>query len=107
MPSIILRHLQVADLPAVVALDQICLGGLWSFDGYQRELDSPNGELIVLVNTDQSSQDQIIGIGTLWAIVDEAHITIVAVHPDYQGRGFGKVLLWGLLQVAHNRELAR
>jgi len=107
VPSLILRHLQLADLPAVVALDQICLGGLWSFDGYQRELDSPNGELIVLVNTDQSGQDEIIGIGTLWAIVDEAHITIVAVHPDYQGRGFGKVLLWGLLQVAHNRELAR
>jgi ribosomal-protein-alanine N-acetyltransferase len=105
--SLILRHLQLADLPAVVALDQICLGGLWSLDGYQRELDSPNGELIVLVNTNQAGQDEIIGIGTLWAIVDEAHITIVAVHPDYQGRGLGKLLLWGLLQVADQRELAR
>jgi ribosomal-protein-alanine N-acetyltransferase len=107
VPSLILRHLQLADLPAVVALDQICLGGLWSLDGYQRELDSPNGELIVLVNTDQSGNANIIGIGTLWAIVDEAHITIVAVHPDFQGRGLGKVLLWGLLQVADQRELAR
>lgn len=107
MQSLILRHLQLADLPAVVALDQICFGGLWSLDGYRRELDSPNGELIVLVNNDQSIDAAIIGIATLWAILDEAHITIVAVHPDYQGQGYGKVLLWGLLQVAYHRELAR
>lgn len=33
---------------AAVALDQQALGGLWTANGYQREIDSPNGLLFVL-----------------------------------------------------------
>jgi [ribosomal protein S18]-alanine N-acetyltransferase len=59
---------------------------------------------LILIDVDRQS---ILAFGCVWAIVDEAHITILAVHPDYRHQGFGQLLLWGLLRSAVDRELAR
>lgn len=95
-------------LPAAVELDRVCLGGLWSLDGYQREIDSPNSELLVLqMPPAPDGLGKIVGLACLWCIVDEAHITLLAVHPDYQRRGLGQLLLRSLLQRAVQRQMAR
>jgi [ribosomal protein S18]-alanine N-acetyltransferase len=96
-------------LPAVLDLDQQCLGGLWTLDGYQREIDSPNSDLLVLLSKESllSAQPFVAGFACLWAIVDEAHITIVAVHPNYQRQSLGQTLLLALLHSAHQRGLER
>ncbi|NJO39321.1 MAG: ribosomal protein S18-alanine N-acetyltransferase [Cyanobacteria bacterium CRU_2_1] len=89
-------------LSAAVELDQLCLGGLWTLDGYRRELESPNSDLIVL-QADSSSE--LLGLGCVWAILDEAHITVLAVHPNYRQQGFGQALLCSLLTLAWQRGL--
>jgi [ribosomal protein S18]-alanine N-acetyltransferase len=99
-----LQHLTADWLDRVVELDRICLGQLWSAAQYQREFDSPNSDILILIDVDRQS---ILAFGCVWAIVDEAHITILAVHPDYRHQGFGQLMLWGLLQAAVDRELAR
>lgn len=111
-------------LPAVLDLDQRCLGGLWTREGYQRELDSPNSQLLIVqarsLQSDQPIDVEpippsfktpavppILACGCYWAILDEAHITIVMVHPDYQRQGLGQALVYGLLTSAHQQQLAR
>ena len=49
----------------------------------------------------------IIGLGCYWEIVDEAHITVLAVDPRYQRRGLGCWLLIHLLEDAYRRRLQR
>lgn len=44
----------------------------------------------------------IIGFAGLWLMVDEAHITTIAMHPDYQGRGLGELLLASLVDIAYD-----
>ncbi len=108
MPFLQLHPLTPDLLPAILDLDRLCFGGLWTLDGYQRELDSPNSDLWVLsIASTSLSESSIIGIGCLWAIVEEAHITIVGIHPEYQGKGLGKVMLWALLTSAQQRGLER
>lgn len=125
------------DIAALVALDQRALGGLWSAEGYGRELDSPNSCLLMLghrpnanlPNANDGSEAKlsmasiadpqhclglesavdasagctdaeapvVLGLGCYWAILDEAHITVLAVDPCYQRRGLGKWLLVHLL----------
>ncbi len=124
-----LQPLTVDQLSAVVELDQRCLGGLWTKEGYQREIDSPNSDLIlwkreqVIENREQnkeelklprieltdsvSSASEIVGLGCLWAILEEAHITILAIDPQYQGKGLGQALLFALLVSAWKRKLER
>ncbi|MEA5463249.1 ribosomal protein S18-alanine N-acetyltransferase [Leptothoe sp. PORK10 BA2] len=88
-------------LPKVLELDRICLGGLWTEAGYRREIDSPNSDLLIL-----QANDRVIGLGCLWAILDEAHITTLAIHPDYQRQRLGQLLLTQLLQSARHRALS-
>ncbi|OLP18956.1 ribosomal-protein-alanine N-acetyltransferase [Leptolyngbya sp. 'hensonii'] len=91
-------------LPLIVDLDQLCLGGLWTIDGYQRELDSPNSDLLILQRLDSPS---VVGVACAWAILEECHITVLAVHPSYRQRGLGQALLYDLLLAAHRRGLER
>lgn len=127
-----LKPLTAEQLNAVVELDQLCFGGLWTRSGYERELDSPSSQLLVLeagrgekdsgflsrssevltqnsvcenFQTAPTSQNTLVGLGCFWSILEEAHITILAVHPDYQRQGLGKFLLYALLRDAKRRQL--
>lgn len=106
-----LHPLKEKQLNQVVELDQLSLGGLWTLEGYRRELSSPNSCLLALsmVNNAQISsvKEKIIGCGCFWQILEEAHITLLAIHPDYQGQGLGKLLLYSLLEDAVKRKLER
>ncbi len=103
MSPIYLKSLKEKHLDQVVELDKICLGGLWTKAGYQRELNSPNSFLLgAFLN-----KERIIGLGCFWAILEEAHITLLMIHPDFQGQGFGQLLLDALLKEANNRKLER
>lgn len=104
MTQLTLQHLNHTQLDQVVALDQRCFGQLWSAEQYQREFDSPNSDLLVLV---QTTTQTVLAYGCVWQIVDEAHVTIVAVHPDYRRRGFGQLMMWGIIQSAIQRGLTR
>ena len=42
----------------------------------------------------------IVGYAGLWLMTDEAHITTIAVDPEYQGYGIGELLLLGLMDRA-------
>ncbi|MEG4856250.1 ribosomal protein S18-alanine N-acetyltransferase [Microcoleus sp. K1-B6] len=119
-----IKHLAAEDLNSAVELDRLCFGGLWAIEGYRRELDSPNSDLLGLWTweTDDCESAQnlagtgapplqipptLIGIGCLWAILEEAHIIMLAIHPQFQGQGLGQALLWALLKSACERQLER
>lgn len=140
-----LEFLSTAQISDALALDALCFGGLWKESGYQREIDSPNSDLIIVTTPDSRPEQELGGkrsspqphvgqyvehlgqpvltdvppnhpdseacmmlaMSCLWAIVDEAHITMVAVHPDARQQGFGKLLMWALLHCAHIRGMKR
>ncbi len=104
-----IKPLIASQVSEVVTLDRICLGGLWTAESYLREIDSPKSSLLALYLTDavpsNSSSVKMIGIGCLWSIVEEAHITLLGVHPKYRRQGLGQLLLLTLLQDAIARKL--
>lgn len=104
--NINIKPLTEKELDQVVALDNVCLGGLWSLKGYQREIASPNSSLFIMTISSQS-EEQVIGLACFWAVLEEAHITLLAIHPDFQGQGLGKSLLNYLLAEAENKGLKR
>ncbi|HZU05843.1 MAG TPA: ribosomal protein S18-alanine N-acetyltransferase [Chloroflexota bacterium] len=46
---------------------------------------------------------RVVGYAGLWMMVNEAHITTIAVAPEYQGRGIGELLLLALIDHAIER----
>ena len=100
-----IRYLTPVDLNATLELDQACFGGLWTMEAYQRELDSPNSDLLGLFSP--VYVNRLLGICCFWSILDEAHITILAVHPQYHHQGFGQALLYSVLKIACDHGLER
>jgi ribosomal-protein-alanine N-acetyltransferase len=43
----------------------------------------------------------IVGFAGLWLMIDEAHITTIATHPDHRGRGVGELMLAGLIDIGY------
>lgn len=52
----------------------------------------------------KARRSPVLGYGGFWSIVDEAHISTIAVHPDWRGRGLGELALVGLIEAALLRE---
>ncbi|QZZ20256.1 ribosomal protein S18-alanine N-acetyltransferase [Leptothermofonsia sichuanensis E412] len=99
-------------LPVALELDQCCFGGLWTADGYRREIESPNSELLILTCASSPPPHvcpsaPLLGIGCYWAILEEAHITLLGVIPEYQRQGLGQALFYALLKSACLRGLER
>ncbi len=122
MTFFVLKQLTAAQLPAITELDQLCFGKLWTLEGYRRELLSSNSDLLGLGTEAMARQGEqggnsdapcpnfyppLIGIGCLWAILEEAHITLLGIHPEYRGDGLGTAMLHALLWVAWKRGLER
>lgn len=43
---------------------------------------------------------RVAGYAGLWLMVDEAHVTTIAVHPKYRGEGLGELLLLEMIDTA-------
>lgn len=118
--SLLLRYMRLPDIPEVTVIDQMSFDPSWSARSYQFEVsESTYSYMVVLeqtgekpkppatgwrrlvpaLNGDTHSQDRFIGgYGGLWNIMDEAHISTIATHPDYRGRGWGEILLAGMIR---------
>jgi ribosomal-protein-alanine N-acetyltransferase len=66
--------------------------------GGVREMVKPLPELL------NSQRDFIVGYVALWFVMDEAHITSIAVREDYRRLGLGELLMMGAIELASVRE---
>ncbi len=100
-----LRPLQLADLTAVSAIEQLSLPTPTKTSTYQHELT--NNQMAhyhaLCAAPGAGSPQNLIGYSGYWHMADEAHISIIAVHPDWRCRGLGELLLLNLLAHAVQR----
>ena len=82
-------------LAACLGLDERALNGFWTVQQWRRELEDPRRLCLGLVKN-----QRLLGVACGWLVVDELHITVVAVDPDERQRGHGHCLLLALLQRA-------
>jgi len=92
------RLLEPADLEHCLALDQASLGGLWTRAQWTTELADPRRPGMGLWQ-----REELVAMASGWQVVDELHITLVAVDPALRRQGLGRQVLTALL--AHCRVL--
>ena len=98
-----LRPLQLEDLEAVYVIERLSLPTPSKKGVYQHELTQNQ---LAHYQALTGNGRNLIGYSGFWQIADEAHISIIAVHPDWRGQGLGELLLLNLLFVACEQQLA-
>ncbi len=110
MRPLILAPLTSDLIPAAVALDQCCLGGMWGPEHYHQELTNPISTVLACLTPKTTPEAELresllLGLGCSWAIAGETHITLLAVNEIVRGQGLGALMLWALLkQGLHNNQ---
>jgi len=99
--SVMIEPMQKGDVAAVRKLDHLSFPSSWSAESYLRDLRNCSSFYIVA-----RLDGEVIGYGGMWLIVDEAHISTLAVHPDRRRCGLGQRLLTHLIAVARDRGAA-
>ena len=88
-----------ADIPQVAALERDAFVGEGVTTPFARELANKLATYLVA-----SSEHDVVGYAGLWFIVDEAHLTSIAVREEKRGRGIGGQLLKASLLLALDRK---
>jgi ribosomal-protein-alanine N-acetyltransferase len=98
--SLRLRPMRLADLAAVLALEEeLFAPDTWTAAMYRDELSRTDTRYYLVAEED----DRVVGYAGLIAYDDEAHVATIGVAADRQGEGIGAQLLDALLAEADRR----
>lgn len=91
-----IRKMMLAHLDAVVEIEKQLFTDPWSRRSFQFEILANQYSLPLVLLLDK----KLVGYAIVWIIFGEFHIANIAIHPDYQGKGFGSYLLKEVLRKA-------
>jgi ribosomal-protein-alanine N-acetyltransferase len=97
------REMQLADLDGVMEIEGQSFPTPWSRRAFWSELTQNIYAHYIVVRID----GVLVGYGGMWVILDEAHVTNVAVHPEYRRLGIGRRIMNELMDRARSRGAAR
>ena len=82
-------------------LDQKSLNGIWSKSQWERELTDTKRICLGIIELETK---KLLGICSAWLVIDELHITFIAVHPIHKRKGLGTFLLSELIKRSEQLE---
>ncbi|MFY0545928.1 ribosomal protein S18-alanine N-acetyltransferase [Brevibacillus sp. H7] len=95
--SLSFRFMTLDDVDAVYELEQLSFTTPWPRDAFVNELTiNQNARYVVAIEG-----DRVVAYCGMWIVLDEAHITNIAVHPDCRGRKIGERLMRQMMGLAY------
>ncbi len=91
--------MRMEDIARVLEIEQVAFPTPWPRDAYSHELRENRLACYLVARV----MHQIVGYAGMWIILDEAHVTTLAVDPEYRRQRIGERLLVALLDEAMRR----
>lgn len=95
--AVLVRDMYLSDMDAVMTIESHSFQTPWSRQAFQTELMENNFASYLVLDF----HSRVVAYGGMWIILDEAHVTNVAVHPDFRGHHLGEQMMVGLMERAH------
>ncbi len=100
--QLVLRPMNLSDLPKVEALDRDSFLTPWPQDAFRYELTSnPHSICWIAELTTSGLKPILVGSIVVWLVVDEAHVATLAVSDAFRRHGVARQLLAQALAVAY------
>ena len=118
----VVEPMQISDIPEVMRIEHQSFSTPWSANAYAYELRMnrrahyfvvrPRASLTELPEPNgwwgglrrlffrRRRRGRVLGYGGFWKVVDEAHISTIAVHPRMRRRGLGELLMVHMIEEA-------
>lgn len=94
--ELIFRLMKLEDIPEILVIEREAFTMPWTEEAFRNELTHNHFAKYMVMEL----ESHIIGYAGMWAIVDEAHVTNIALLEAYRGRKWGDRLLDELMKTA-------
>ena len=99
MNNTIIRKMNKHDVDEIMEIEKVSFGTYhWSRQSFITELNNTIGKYFTAL--DKNTQ-KVIGYCGFWLIMDEAHVTTIAVKPTCRGRSIGELLLQEMIMCGY------
>ena len=88
------RQMSENDVAEVYKIEKMLFTDPWSKNSFLEDMNNSEFSHSFVIECDKS----VVGYSICWYYLNELHIGNFAIHPDFQNRGLGKVLLTNVLQ---------
>jgi ribosomal-protein-alanine N-acetyltransferase len=95
-PALEFRSMRIDDIPAICEIEIDAFATPWTKEAFNNELTNNHFAKYMVMEL----AGEVVGYGGMWLIVDEAHVTNIAVAAPYRGRKWGERLLIELQRTA-------
>lgn len=93
MADVLVRQADIRDVDDIYEIEHLCFPDPWSKDSLRYELEENPRAFYIVAELD----GQVVGYAGLWWIIDEGHITNVAVRPGFRSRKIASGIISVLL----------
>lgn len=94
--SLVFRPLCAPDLNILMAIEPTLYSHPWTYGNFADSLAAGHSCWVC------EREGTMLGYGVLMLALDEAHLLNISVAGPFQGRGYGRALLYHLIAVARN-----
>lgn len=95
MAEITIRFMEKRDVDRVYEIEVKSFRTPWSKHSLAGELKNNVAHYMLL-----EEDGQVVAYGGMWVLFDESHMTNIAVHPDYRGKGYSRLLFVAMMAEA-------
>jgi len=88
-----IRKATKKDIDRICAVEKASFTTPWSKEAFRKELSTNRFAHYYVLELGK----EIVGYAGMWIILDEAHVTNVAIHPKYRGLKLGELLMRSLM----------
>jgi ribosomal-protein-alanine N-acetyltransferase len=94
--SFVFRNMREEDIDQILEVEHASFTTPWSREAFYNELH--NNRFAVYIVLEENNK--ILGYCGAWIVIDEAHVTNVAILPEFRGRNLGEAILRKMMSVA-------
>ncbi|WP_053361400.1 ribosomal protein S18-alanine N-acetyltransferase [Bacillus sp. FJAT-27251] len=94
--TIAFRQMEIDDIDKIHEIESKSFATPWSREAFYNELTKNRFALYTVIEHGR----EVAGYCGAWIIVDEAHITNIALLPEFRGMGLGEALMRKVMEIA-------
>jgi [ribosomal protein S18]-alanine N-acetyltransferase len=106
----VIQPMTAADVSDIMPLERLSFKDPWTRRMYVHDISDNLMATYLVAKPPPEAADRlppVLAWGGFWLMVDEAHISTVASHPDYRGCGLGQLMMLELMEAGKERGAVR
>lgn len=97
LDDVVFEQMQISHLKQVLQIEKVSFPTPWTKNAFENELRTNDFAHYIVALT---GNQRVVGYAGMWVVLDEAHITNIAVHKAYRNHGLGMALMRELIYKA-------